>query len=67
MKFLLQISETRHNHPVLSRVVKYLLGGWPHDVEPSFDPFVYIRLERSIEKGQALSGDFQYTCGKMHM
>ena len=43
--------EETHKDPILSRVVKYLQCGWPHDVEPSFDPFVRRKLEMSIEQG----------------
>lgn len=45
------MSEETLKHPVFIRVVKYLQGGWPCDVEHAFDPFVHRKLELSIEEG----------------
>ena len=44
------VREETHKDPILSRFVRYLQCGWPHDVEPSCNPFVRRKLEISIEQ-----------------
>ena len=50
------VREEAHKDPILSRIVKYLLCWWSHDVEPTFDLFVCRKLEMSIEQGYLVWG-----------